>query len=139
MILSEATVGGVIYLEWIDSEMKLPEDQRVAFNYGVLTTRERIDLLHKTSNASGKPNGVDVCMAAIDRKGLKIKNLFGKDGAIIDTIEKCLSYDSDTFLAYMLELVGLTIWDRQNITAAQIKNSESPSIVADGDTSTPPQ
>lgn len=139
MILKEATSGGIVYLDWSDSEMALPEEQRVAFPYGVLSTKERVALLHNTANGVGRPNGGDVCKAAVDGKGFKIKNLFTGEGIALDTVEKCLSYKTDATLSYILEMAGIAIWDRQNISEAQIKNSESPSIAAEKDTLNPTQ
>jgi hypothetical protein len=137
MILKEATIGGVVYLEEFDDEMALPENERVAFHYGPLTTRERVDLLHSTINGSGRPNGADVCLKSIDGKGKKISNLFGKDGSPVDTVSKCILYSTDNSLAYIIEIVGMHIWDRQNISEALIKNSVSPSIADEKATSSP--
>jgi hypothetical protein len=137
MILREATIGGVVYLEDFDDEMALPENERVAFPYGPLTTRERVDLIHRSANIAGQPNGADVCLAAIDGKGKKIINLRGKDGTVIDTVAKFMAYGSDNTPAYILEIVGVTIWRKQNISEALIKNSVSPSIADEKATSSP--
>jgi hypothetical protein len=121
VILHEAVIGGTVFLEYIESEMALPEAERVAFDYRALTNREKVDLLHKTTNGRGIPNGADVCVAAVK----KIRNLTRADGTPLDTVEKVLAYnDSDNWLAYMLVIVGAKIWSRQSGEEVGLKNSK---------------
>lgn len=125
MILHEALVGGTIYLDYIESEMELPESERVAFDYGAIKNRDRINLLHRSANASGMPNGADVCAAAIDGLGKKIRNLKASDGSELDTVAKLLAYaDKDLAITYMLEIVGSHIWRRQAGGEVDLKNSK---------------
>jgi len=123
MILQEAIIGGTIYLDYVESEMALPESERVAFDYGPIPNRVRVDLLHRTSNGNGAPNGLEVCRAAIDGNNKKIKNLFGEKKEVLDTVEKVLAYpDKDMVLAYMLEIVGMKIWRKQVGEDVDLKN-----------------
>lgn len=123
MILKEALIGGTVYLDWIDEENALPETERVAFDYGPIPNRVRVEMLHRTSNANGIPNGADVCKAAIDDAGKKVRNLKAADGTELDSIAKILAYpDKDIALAYMVELVGMQIWRRQAGEEKTIKN-----------------
>ena len=123
MILKEATIGGVVYLAWNENEMALPESERVGFNYGPLSNKVKIKLLHESGLGHSSPNGVDVCKAAIDDLGKKITNLKGANGEVLDTVAKCLAYqDADNELAYMLEIQGLTIWRRQMGEEVGLKN-----------------
>lgn len=111
MILQEAVIGGVVYLDYIEAEMALPESDRVAFEYRALTNREKIDLLHRTTNGRGMPNGADVCAVAVK----KIRNLNDAKGNPLDTVDKLLAYpDKDNSLAYMLVIVGARIWAKQS-------------------------
>jgi hypothetical protein len=119
MVLQEALIGGTVYLEYVEEEMSLPEMERVAFEYRALTNREKIDLLHRTTNSRGVPNGGDVCAIAVK----KIRNLAKADGTPLDTVEKILSYsDKDNSLAYMLFIVGSIIWRRQGGESINLKN-----------------
>lgn len=123
MILKEATVGGKIYLDWMESEKSLDESEKVAFNYGPLSNKTKINLLHKSVNDRGVPNGGDVCKAAIDDLGLKVENLKAADGKELDTIAKILAYpDKDLTLAYMIEMVGTLIWAKQTGEEVGLKN-----------------
>ena len=124
MVLREATIGGVVYLDWNTVEMAKPEAERVTFQYGPLTNREKINLLHSSSGLGLMyPNGADVCLAAIDAKGLKIKNLSGAKGEVLDTVQKLLEYnDAGNETAYMVELVGVVIWRRQSGEEVGLKN-----------------
>jgi len=140
MILEEATVGGVVYVDYIEREMKLPEQERVAFLYRALTNREKIQLIH---DARGKqPNGAEVASVAVtgvkNLKGKpdkvkkdgvleKMKTLFGVTDKTelvdLDTIEKVLVYpDKGMELAYMVEVAGVTIWKRQSGEEVELKN-----------------
>ena len=66
MILEEATIGGTVYLDYLDSEKAKPEAERVAFVYRALTNREKATLIHSTPiDKYGIPNGVDVCEKAV--------------------------------------------------------------------------
>ncbi|MFA5165409.1 MAG: hypothetical protein WC481_07595 [Candidatus Omnitrophota bacterium] len=119
MVLEEATIGGTVYLEYDESEMALPEKERVAFDYRALTNREKIDLLHKSTGEWGIPNGADVCLTAVTR----VRNLAGRDGAALDSVAKLLAYhDKDNKIAYMLTLVGAKIWRRQSGDEVGLKN-----------------
>lgn len=119
MILQEATIGGVIYLDYLETEMALPEAERVAFEYRALTNREKVDLLHRTTNGRGVPNGGDVCLIAVK----KIRNLLDDKGNKLDTVEKLMSYpDKDNSLAYMLVIVGGRIWAKQSGDEVERKN-----------------
>jgi hypothetical protein len=122
MILAEATIGGVLYLDWIDSEMALPETERVAIEYGTITNKERIDLIHRSS-INGLPNPSDIALIAIDGKGKKIRNLKGADGTILDTVQKCLSYnDEKMIISQIIYRIGTSIWLKQLLTDEQQKN-----------------
>jgi len=121
VILQEAVIGGTVYLDYIESEMEKPEAERVAFDYRALTNREKVDLLHRSTNGNGIPNGVDVCSIAVK----KVRNLFGKDETPLDTVEKMLAFnDADNVLAYMLVIVGAKIWRRQGGEEVGLKNSK---------------
>lgn len=123
MILKEATVGGKVYLDWMEGEEALDESERVAFNYGPITNKVKIKLLHTTVNERGMPNGADVCKAAIDDLGLRVVNLKAADGTDLDTISKILAYpDKDLTLAYMIEMVGAIIWGKQAGEEVGLKN-----------------
>jgi hypothetical protein len=123
MILKEATVGGKIFLDWMESEKALDESERVAFNYGPISNKVKIRLLHQTVNERGIPNGADVCKAAIDDLGLKVVNLKAADGSELDTIQKMLAYhDKDLTLAYIIEMVGSIIWAKQTGEEVGLKN-----------------
>ncbi len=114
MILKEATIGGTIYVDWLEDETKLPEAERIAFDYGPLSNRVKIDLLHNSRSATGFPNGADVCKAAIDGTGRKVKNITTPTGEKLDTIEKLLAYNGEgNSIAYMIEIAGCEIWKRQ--------------------------
>jgi len=119
MVLKEATIGGTVYLDYLASEQELPESERVAFDYRPLTNRERTDLLHRTTNTRGFPNGAEVCKVAVKA----IRNLTKENGQPLDTIEKIMEYpDKDNTLAYMLILVGSRIWERQAGEGVGLKN-----------------
>ncbi|MBE3143206.1 MAG: hypothetical protein IMZ61_04680 [Planctomycetes bacterium] len=119
MILQEATIGGTVYLEYDDEQMKLPEAERVAFKYRVLTNKEKIDLIHKTQGVSGRPNGGDVCLTACTQ----VDNLMRSDGTALDTVIKMMAYpDVHNRIAYMLTIVGAAIWYRQTGEEAGLKN-----------------
>jgi hypothetical protein len=120
MIMKEATVGGTVHLDYLESEMALPEAERVAFDYRPLTNRERVDLLHRTTNSRGAPNGAEVCQVAVT----KIRNLTRADGQPLDTVEKLMAYpDKDNSLAYMIVIIGSRIWARQAGEEVGLKNS----------------
>ena len=115
MILKEATVGGTVYVDWLEDETKLPESERIAFDYGPISNRAKIDLLHNTRGTTTIPNGADVCKAAIDGTGRKVKNITTPTGDKLDTIEKLLAYNDDgNQIAYMIEIIGCEIWKRQS-------------------------
>jgi hypothetical protein len=121
MILQEAMIGGTLYLDYLASEMALPESERVAFVYRALTNREKVDLLHRTGNRNGMPNGADVCEKAIT----KIRNLYKPDGTPLDTISKLLDYhDGGNEIAYMITITGSKIWTLQMGNEEALKNSE---------------
>jgi len=123
MIIQEATIGGTVYCEWDEKEMALPESERVSFDYGAISNRDKIDLMHKSYRTAGFPNGADVCLAAIDGKGKKIRNLKKADGTVLDTVAKCLEFnDADNFIANVIELVGYKIWRRQSGEEVELKN-----------------
>lgn len=123
MILHEATIGGVIYLDWIDSEMALPEAERVAFEYGAISNRDKVSLIYKNMGGNTMPDPADVCMAAIDGLGKKVRNLKGPDGSPLDTIDKMLKCkDADLTIAYIIANVGMKIWARQNGGEEGLKN-----------------
>jgi lambda repressor-like predicted transcriptional regulator len=120
VILKEAIIGGTIYLDWIESENALPEAERVAFDYGSISNRKRIELLHKS--ADGIPNPADVALAAIDDMGKKVRNLKAADGTALDTVRKILDYpDDEMALATMIYAVGRRIWLKQ-FGGEQLKN-----------------
>lgn len=117
MVLQEAMIGGTVFLEYDDEEMKLEEKDRVAFDYRALTNREKIDLMYKTK---GSMNGADVCLVAVT----KVRNLFEKDKVTaLDTIEKMLGYkDAGNEITNMLVIVGSEIWRRQSGEEVGLKN-----------------
>jgi hypothetical protein len=123
VILKEATIGGTVYLDYLDSEMALPESERVAFDYGAISNKIRGVLIHKSTGESGIPLGADVCREAIDGTGNKIRNLTAADGTPLDSVAKLQSYhDKDLAIAYMLEVVGMQIWRRQAGEEVERKN-----------------
>ncbi|MGV0982620.1 MAG: hypothetical protein ACOYB0_09685 [Polynucleobacter sp.] len=142
MILQEALVGGTLYLDYLESELALPEKERVAFDYRALTNKEKVKLIH---GAEGRfPNGADVCLVAVtavhNLKGIvdnkkkggafdALKRIFDKekipDTVDLDTIEKILAYpDKDLTLAYVLEGIGTRIWFKQMGQEEELKNSQ---------------
>jgi hypothetical protein len=125
MVLKEAFVGGTIYLSWIKSEMALPEAERVAFDYGPISNRARLKLLHGGYNEDGTPDQVAICIEAIDKQDKKIRNLKNAQGEPLDTIEKVLDANgNDPFIAYMLTFVGNKIWAGQRGSEVGLKNSK---------------
>lgn len=123
MILKEALVGGTLYLDWIEEENNKPIDERVAFEYGTLSSKQRVELIHKTVNSNGIPDPIAVCKMAIDGNGKKVKNLLSGDGKELDTIEKILDYkNADLSLAYILSMIGSKIWINQMGDSQVIKN-----------------
>ncbi len=121
MVLQEATIGGTVYLEYDDDQMKLDEKDRVAFDYRALTNREKIDLLHRSAGRGGIPNGADICLVAVT----KVRNLEKRDGSALDSIQKMLEYqDINNTIAYMIEIIGSRIWSRQCGEEVGLKNSQ---------------
>ena len=122
MILKEAMIGGVYYPEYIESEMALPESERVALVYRALTNRERIMLIDSAKNVM--PDPAQVCLTAVTQ----VRNVTGSKGEQLDTIEKLLNYnDAGHQIDYLIVIAGREIWRRQGGSAEMLKNFEQPS------------
>ena len=122
MILKEATIGGVVYLDWVKSEMALPEKDRVAFEYGAISEGKRQELLNDSIGVDKMPDPAKICKAAIDDLGKKIRNLKAEDGTVIDTVEKLLARSNDLMMTYLLYTVGRKIWVNQSGGSVDTKN-----------------
>jgi hypothetical protein len=124
MILQEAKIGGTLYLDYDPDEMALPESERVAFNYGPISNRARVELLHKSINRNGYPNYADICKSAIDDLGKRIDNLKDSNGNDLDTIGKMLEWkDGGKGISLMITIIGRKIWDAQDGELV-LKNSQ---------------
>jgi len=122
MILKEAMLGGVWYVDYLKTEKAMPESDRVSIVYRALTNREKLELLDQAQGPVPKTESI------LEKCVTSIRNLTDSKGNPLDTLAKLLAYpDGDHTISYMLFIAAHDIWRNQGGNQEMLKNSESPS------------